>query len=82
MDDAYIARPCNTHTIKLTVSLNAIDFFIKILRKCNTQNRALYLAIKCFSNRILKFLRTFITFSCRVLFLVKKECFDFYCKRK
>lgn len=82
MDDAYIARPCNTHTIKLTVSLNAIDFFIKILRKRNTQNRALYLAIKCFSNRILKFLRTFITFSCRVLFLVKKECFAFYCKRK
>lgn len=29
MDDAYIARPCITHTIKLTVSLNAIDFFIK-----------------------------------------------------
>lgn len=82
MDDAYIARPCITHTIKLTVSLNAIDFFIKILRKRNTQNRALYLAIKCFSNRILKFLRTFITFSCRVLFLVKKECFPFYCKRK
>lgn len=79
MDDAYIARPCYTHTIKLTVSLNAIDFFIKIR---NTQNRALYLAIKCFSNRILKFLRTFITFSCRVLFLVKKECFAFYCKRK
>lgn len=82
MDDAYIARPCITHTIKLTVSLNAIDFFIKILRKRNTQNRALYLAIKCFSNRILKFLRTFITFSCRVLFLVKKECFASYCKRK
>lgn len=35
MDDAYIARPCITHTIKLTVSLNAIDFFIKILRKRN-----------------------------------------------
>lgn len=69
MDDAYIARPCITHTIKLTVSLNAIDFFIKILRKRNTQNRALYLAIKCFSNRILKFLRTFITFSCRVLYI-------------
>lgn len=27
MDDAYIARPCYTHTIKLTASLNAIDFF-------------------------------------------------------
>lgn len=57
MDDAYIARPCITHTIKLTVRLNAIDFFIKILRKRNTQNRALYLAIKCFSNRILKFFK-------------------------
>lgn len=74
MDDAYIARPCNTHTIKLTVSLNAIDFFIKILRKRNTKssivsgNQMLFKQnIKVFKNLYYIFMQSFIPCEKRML---------------
>lgn len=70
MDDAYIARPCYTHTIKLTVSLNAIDFFIKIHTKSSivSGNQMLFKQnIKVFKNLYYIFMQSFIPCEKRML---------------